>query len=230
MSATVTHRTGTEQRRRSFAPLLVLAGLLATLALAMSTSGVMAGFTAGITNNANSVGSGTLLMQENQGATTCLSSAGSTVTTANAGTCSGINKYSGVSAAVPGTVYASTVSVRNTGSIAANVFTLTAGTCTASATASPAGTGTSTFCGKVNVTINNDTTGKCVYPAQATPCGTPANTATLTTLAAAGPVSLPTVAAGATHTFTFQVMLDNSVTNAHQGLTANQSLAWSFAN
>ncbi len=220
------------RRRRFRAPLIIAAGLLATLTLAFSTSGVLAGFTASITNSANSVGSGTLLMKENQTTTNCLSSTAGTVSTANAGTCSTINKYNGSIVAVPGVALTSTMTITNIGTIAAPTFTLLPGTCSAAANAgsTASGTGTATFCTKVDVTINNNTTGKCVFPASTTAaCGAPTNTNTLATLATGGLITLPALAAGASTDFTFTVMVDNTATNDHQGLTAAQTLQWSFA-
>ena len=217
-------------RLRHVNVVLVVTGLAATAVLALSVTGTLSGFTASINNTANSVASGTLLLQENQGATTCLSS-GNTIGT-NAGTCATINKYGGGTNAVPGVAASSTVSLKNIGTSSAATFTLTAGACAAAANAatSPyAGTDTAGFCGKVDVTIEDDTvvgTPTCVVPVAAAACAAPAATNTLATLAAGPALGLTTLAAGATRTYKFTVMIDNSATNADQGLQASQSLTW----
>ena len=218
-------------RRRRFAPLVIVTGVAATLLLAFATTGALAGFTASINNSANTTASGTLLMTETQGGTTCLSSAAGTVTTANQGTCSTINKFNSAGTLmVPNVPVTSTVTIKNNGTVPANTFTLTPGGCTqANASTTPNGTDNA-FCGKIDITIA-DTTGTafCVLPASASACATPSSTTTLTTQGTTA-VSLGTpLAAGASRTYTFTLMLDNSATNADQGLVANETLTWAFA-
>lgn len=222
--------TTAPRTRRRLAPLAVGLGIIATLAMAFSMTPAFSGFTASINNTQNTVGAGTLLMSETQGGVTCLSSATGTVTLANAGTCSTINKFSGTTTATPGTPYTSTVTIKNNGTVAANAFTLTPAGCTTSANGTVNGTDSAGFCGKVNVTIADVTgTATCVLPASATACATPSSTTTLASIGTT-PITLATpVAPGASKTYTFTVMIDNSATNAHQGLQANEPLLWSFA-
>jgi hypothetical protein len=218
--------------RRRFAAVptgaLVAAGIGSVL-IAGSSVAVISGFTASITNNVNSIGSGALIMTESSGANSCVSS-GSSVTS-NTATCSTINKYGGNTSAVPGTAISTTVTITDSGSIAANGFTLTAGSCTQSNNGAFNGTDAS-FCGKVDVTIQEQGKTACVFPASAgTACpATPTSAGTLANLGGTSPALTPvTVAAGASRTFVITVMLDNTATNADQGLLASQTLTWAFS-
>ena len=99
----------------------------------------------------------------------------------------------------------------------------------ANASSTPNGSDTA-FCSKIDITIA-DTTGTafCVLPSSASACATPSSTTTLTSQGTTA-VSLGTpLAAGASRTYTFTLMLDNSATNADQGLVANETLTWAFA-
>jgi hypothetical protein len=215
-------------RRRRLAPLVIVTGVAATLLLAFATTGALSGFTATINNSVNTTASGTLLMTETQGATTCLSSAAGTVSTSNAGTCATINKFGGSTAILPGTPVTSTVTIKNNGTVPANTFTLTPGGCTQSNNGAINGTDL-TFCGKIDITIADTTSGTCIFPVSASPCGAPTSANTLTTLGTTA-LSLTTpLAAAATRSYTFTVQLDATSTNADQGLQANEALLWSFA-
>ena len=222
--------TTPSRRSRRFAPLIIATGIAATLVLGFATSGALSGFTASINNSANSIGSGTLLMTETQGATTCLSSASGTVTTANAGTCATINKFGGSTTIVPGTSYTSTVTILNNGTAPANTFTLTPAGCATTANGTVHGTDTAGFCGKMDITIYDSTSGKCIAPAAAGACPAIASTTTLASLGTT-PITLATpLAAGASRTYTFTLALDGTAaTNDDQGLLASEALAWSFA-
>lgn len=218
--------------RRRFAAVptgaLVAAGVGSVL-IAGSSVAVISGFTASITNSVNSVGSGALIMTETSGANTCVSS-GSAVTS-NTATCSTINKYGASTTAVPGTSISTTVTISDTGTVAANGFTLTAGTCGQSNNGAYNGTDAS-FCGKVDVTIQESGKTACVFPASTTAAcpATPTSAGTLASLSGTSPALNPvTVAAGASRTFVITVMLDNTATNADQGLLASQTLTWAFS-
>lgn len=217
------------RRSRRFAPLVIASGIAATLVLGFVTSGALSGFTASINNTANNIGSGTLLMTETQGATTCLSSAAGTVTTANAGTCATINKFGGNTTIVPGTSYTSTVTIQNTGTAPANTFTLTPAGCATTANGAVNGTDSAGFCGKMDITIYDSSSAKCVAPAAVGACPAIASTTTLASLGTT-PITLTTpLAAGASRSYTFTLQLDSSATNADQGLLATEALLWSFA-
>lgn len=208
---------------------LVAAGIGSVL-IAGSSVAVISGFTASITNSVNTVGSGALIMTETSGANTCVSSG--SVVTSNTATCSTINKYGASTSAVPGTPISTTVTITDSGSVAANSFTLTAGSCTQSTNGAFNGTDAS-FCGKVDVTIQETGKTACVYPASATAVcpATPTSAGTLAALSGTSPTLTPvTVAAGAARTFVITVMLDGTTaTNADQGLLASQPLTWAFS-
>jgi hypothetical protein len=216
-------------RRRRFAPLVIVSGVAATLLLAFATTGALSGFTASINNSVNTTASGTLLMTETQGATTCLSTSGATIST-NAGTCATINKFGGSTTMVPGVPVTASVTIKNNGTVPANTFTLTPGGCATTAVGSPsAGTDTAGFCGKIDVTIADTTSTTCVYPVAAAACGAPTSSATLSTLGTTALTLATPLAAGATRSYTFTLVLDNTnATNADQGLQAAETLLWSF--
>jgi hypothetical protein len=218
--------------------------LVGASALALGTTASLGGFTASITNTGDKVATGSLLMQEQVTptggtTTTCLSTAtGSTITT-NANTSCGANKFGALTNAVPGNTSYSTIVITNQGSVAANSFSLGTGTCTAvgtvptGATATNVGSDTAGFCGKVDVTIEDDTgTATCVYPAGTGACGAPTSASTLATLATAyssTPLSLVApVAAGGSRTYKVTVEIDPTATNADQAMAATLPITFTF--
>lgn len=226
------------ERRRRWGLLVPVLGLAATAFLGFTASPAFSGFTAAITNSNNTIGTGNLLMQEidaNAPSYSCLSTSTGATIAANDATCSTINKFSGgggqnVVTAIPGTVYTTTVTIKNTGSMPATTFTLTPSACAQSNNTAVAQWGSDTaFCGKVNLTISDDTATKCVFPVSTSACAAPSSTNTLATLGTT-PITLATpIAAGASRNYTFKVQVDASVTNASQGLVASTPLKWAFA-
>ena len=225
------------------------AGLVGTAALALTTTAALGGFTASITNNANAASTGSLVMKEVVGAaqTTCLSTgtgiAGSnTVNATNANVTCPSNKFGGLVNAKPGDSNTTAVAISNVGSITANSLTMGVGTCvptTNTAVTTYNGSDTAGFCGKVDVTIEDDTAGtgaaaRCVYPAQTGACpalSTTYNLATLATAYATPASILPTstpVLAGGIRNYVVNVGIDASATNADQGLTATQPITFTF--
>jgi len=218
------------KRKRKGLVLAIVGGIIGTFLLSGAMTPAFSNFTASINNSTNTVGSGTLLLSENQGATTCLSSAAGTVTVANAGTCATINKFGGNLVSAPGgTPAVQTVTIKNNGTLPANTFTLTPAGCAQAANGAVNGTATD-FCSKVNLTIADTTgTAACVFPAGAGACPAISNTNTLTTLGTT-PIALTSpLAPGATRSFTFTVQIDGGSTNAYQGLQASDALLWSIA-
>jgi hypothetical protein len=221
-----------ERRRRHS---VVLAGLLGTAVLAATAGLSLGGFSAGITNPTNSFSSGTVVLKEAAGATSCFSTGGSTtVTVANTANCTTIDDLGGVINQGPGSAANSQVlNLTNLGTINGATFTVAPGACASAAatnTAPYVGTDTAGFCGKVDVTIQNDTTGtpSCVYPAGAGACPALSATNTLATLGASPALSLGALAAGATDKFTVKTQIDASVNNADQGLTASLPFTWTL--
>ncbi len=214
--------------RRRFTPFIAVAGLVSAAALATATTGVLSGFTASITNSANTVATGTLLMSETNGATTCLSTAGTAQIGSNAGTCASINKFGGSTLAVPGQSASTSVTIKNIGTVTANTFSLTPSGCTQTTPA--AGTGSDVaFCSKVLVSIEDDTvpaSPSCILGGTAGSACPATPTANLTSWASA--LALGPVNASASKTYKFTVMIAAAADNTDQGLAASEPLGWAF--
>jgi hypothetical protein len=221
-------------KRRRFVPLVWAAGALSAVLLGLTVSGTISGFTASITNDNNTAGSGTLLMKESNsgGTVSCYSNgsaANSAVNASNSNTCSTINKLGGdqtnglnLSPGATGT--ATTVTIKNTGTTDASQFTLTPGSCTQSANTGNTGViangSAVNFCTKVNVTIKQD--GATVFAGTAAQLAAGSGGTTLL------PANLGAVSAGSTVSMEFDVSLDSSATNAYQGLALSLPLTWQF--
>lgn len=204
-------------KRRRFALPLIIAGAVASLVLALGVSPTVAAFTASIQNSTNTAGTGYLSMQEVSGANTCNSTDGGSIST-NSATCATINKYGGTAAPLaPGGTQSTTVTIKNTGSITANAFTLTPSACTQSNLGSPNGTATD-LCSQITLKITSGAT--TVYNGTLAAFSAPVNLVS---------VLGGTVAPGATTSFTFQVTLASTAGNTYQGLQVSQPLTWSFS-
>ena len=227
--------------------LALIVGVLGAAAIALTTTSTLGGFTASITNTGDQANAGSLLMKEDVTptggtTTTCLSTASATAITGNANNACGANKFGAITNGVPGATSNSTVVVTNQGSVTANTFTMYAGGCTATPTAgvgaaaTNVGSDTAGFCGKIDITIEDDTTAgspKCVYPVSAAACAAPTSAKTLTTLTTDYPSATPvaftgTVAAGAARTYKFTILFDSTMTNADQAMAATQPITFTF--
>jgi hypothetical protein len=230
---------------RSRNRLALAAGVVGSAVLALSTTASLGGFTASITNTGDKAQSGSLLMQEQVTptggtTTTCLSTGTGTAITTNANAACGANKFGALTNAIPGASSFSTVVVTNQGSVSANSFSMGVGACVATptapsgATATNVGSDTSGYCGKLDVTIEDDTaTPACVYPAGAGACPALSNTYNLTSLATFAPTATPAaltapIAAGAARTYKVTVGLDNSASNADQAMAATEPITFTF--
>lgn len=215
--------------RRRLVPVALIAGVAATGALALATTGTLSAFTASITNTVNSTATGSLIMQETgpggAGTVTCTSTdagAGNTGNTinANTATCATINKYGGSTALVPGaTAPTTTVTLTNTGSVAAKTFTVAYGACTNGT--GPNGTvgGSAKLCDLLNVAV---TTGTAPGTALAGASGTPTNLATKSVTIPGG------VAPGASVVVNFTVSLPGTADNTLQNVSLSQPITWTF--
>jgi hypothetical protein len=229
---------------KSRSRLALTVGVLGAAALSVSTIASLGGFTASITNTGDKAQSGSLLMQEavtpagGGSTTTCLSTAASTAITGNANAGCTANKFGALTNGAPGSTSDSVIVIANQGSLTANSFSIGVGACAATPTAQAGetnvGSDTAGFCGKVDVTIEDDTvagTPACVYPAQAGACPALSNPYNLTTLStfAATPVGLTApVAAGAARTYKVTVGIDVSATNADQAMAAGEPITFTF--
>ena len=208
-------------KRLRFAPLAIATGVLGAVLLSVSMSGTLSGFVASITNSTNTTATGSLVMQEqNSTATvTCLSTdAGSNSNTinTNASTCSSINKYGGSTTMIPGQTVTTSIGITNKGTVAANTFTLTPGTCSYGNNGTVNGSATD-ICSQMTVVIKNTTTAATLY------------SGTLAGLTSGGAITLPAQAAGALTNFSFAVTLPTTAGNTYQGLSVSQPLVWSFS-
>jgi hypothetical protein len=227
------------KRRLSHGTAAALIGMVA-LAVTAATAFGIAPFYAQVGGSSNSFQSGTLILSETVGGTTCLSSPNTAagITTNVNSACTANDLGSGTANGVGAPAQTASVVLTNQGSIAATSgLTLAGGTCAAAAAPyaasvlNPASSGsdTSGFCGKVDITIYNGT--KCVYPVATGACPALSNTYNLSTLASAGTTALvSSLASGASVTLTFNTELDSTAaTNADQGLIASIPLTYVLA-
>jgi hypothetical protein len=204
---------------------LVVVGLVtaSSLSMAASVQGSLGAFTAGVTNNGNTTGTGTIVLQEQNaaGTVTCNSTdAGLTANdiNTNSSLCSTIDQYGGTaSPLVPGGSVATTITFRNTGTAAASVFTVTPGACTQSAAGGTSGSATD-LCAKLTVAITKTVGGTT----------SAVGSGTATALASGGVLSIGSLAAGASLSITTTVTLSSSAGNTYQGLNALQPMVWQF--
>ena len=217
-------------------PFVWASAAISLVVLGLGMTGTMSGFDASITNNANSAGTGSVLMTETSGATTCYSNgaSGTASITTNANTCA-INKLGGNLAMSPGTQSTVTVTITNSGTLpVSTAFTLTPGGCSQSSNGSPAGADTS-FCGVVDVAIWDSTDGKCIVPGSAGSSQgacVPSSSNTLTSLGTSAinlKATTGDLAPGGTRTFSIMTEIDPvNATNADMDLQVSDNLTWSF--
>lgn len=203
-------------RPRVLVPLALAVGLASSGLLGLSTTGTLSGFVATITNDTDTAGTGTLVMQESNSAGTvnCYSSGtsgGSTAT--NVATCSTINKYGGNLGLVPGGSTTTTINIKNSGTAAAGGFTLTPSGCTQTAAAQNGGA--TDLCSQLTVQVTSGGT-------------TIVATKTLAAFNTAGALTLTAPAAGVTTPYTFVITAPAALNNTYQGISVSQPIAWSF--
>lgn len=230
MSADATPRRHRKAKARHglsrvrFAPAALVAGALATGALALSMNGTLAAFTASITNGNNTTTNGTLVMQETQtinGTTTTCNSTDTNSVATNTATCNTINKFGGATNLVPGGTSTATITITNTGTATASTFTLLPSACAQSGNVTNSATD---LCSKmtINATKTIGGTTSAVGTAGATLDG-------WKTGAGATGYPIGSVAPNASVSFTFTVTLPSGLGNTYQGLTASQPILWTFS-
>lgn len=208
-----------------FVPLVVF-GLVSAggLSTVVSVPVSLGSFTAGIADNSNTTGTGTIVLQEqNAGGTVTCNSTDPGLTAndinTNSSLCSTIDQYGGTaSQLVPGGSVTTTITFRNTGTAAASTFTVTPGACTQSAAGGNSGSATD-LCAKLTVAITKTVGGVT----------TAVGSGTATALAAGGVLSVGSLASGANLTITITVTLSALAGNTYQGLDALQPMVWQFA-
>jgi hypothetical protein len=208
-------------KKRSISLPLVLYGCISSLVLALSMTPTLGAFSASISGDANSAGTGTIVMQEtdSSGTITCLSTDGGGLAV-NAASCSAMNRYGGDMGMRPGDSVGIVTYIRNIGTIAASSFSLTPGVCVQSATGTLSGSATD-FCSKIAVSITSDAA--TIF------------SGTAETLGAAGTIDvlsrlgLARVEPGLQITFTVTTTMDPTVDNSYQGLKVSQPMTWTFS-
>ena len=217
----------------------VLIGLLLLGALAAVGTGTYATFTASTTNAGNTFATGTLVLSNTKGATTCLSTGGgNTNTNSNSTGCAVVFSPT---VTKPTSTASGNLDLQNVGSLAGTLQVAAVAACAASNDAESYH-GTGDPCTVIDVYFQEYTsntfataTASCIYPFSATTaCASlPQATqdgATLTALGGAGSVpSTPlSVAAGAHRYIQVTVTMQSGAGNSMQGRQAAIDLAWTL--
>ncbi|WKD58847.1 hypothetical protein [Corynebacterium caspium] len=200
---------GNHSNKRTRRGWLVPASLASAAIVASLGVGTLGVYTASILNDQNTLGTGTLTMQE-----TGENTAGATVNCSstdaanNSASCSTINKFGGNKLMAPGDSNTETITLTNTGTIQAKTFTLNAGNCSNDPT-------TKNLCAMVTVEITNGD-GTSIYNGTAQDLG-------------GQTFQLPTpVAPGAAKTVKIKTTVSENVDNSLMGGGISQPLTWTF--
>jgi hypothetical protein len=209
--------------KRSLALPVIVAGGVSSLLLAFSLTPTFSALTAAITNNTNTAGTGTLVMQETGPnsagtATTCNSNDGS-ISSNQLATCT-INKYGANLGMKPGQTVSTTIYIKSTGTINANTFSVKGDTCVQSTNGTVSGTATD-LCDQYTVKVY----------AAATATGTPVYTGTAKAFGTAAATDLsgyiPLITNSTGQAFTISVSLAD-VGNSYQGFKITQPMTFTF--
>jgi len=207
----------TSSKKRKLSLPLVLAGGVSSLVLALGMSPTFSAFSASIQNTVNTAGMGSLIMEESDGTNTCKSTDGGSLAT-NSAICTSINKYGGSTTMIPGAAVVTSVSIKNTGNVAATAFSMAFGTC--------GPTASSSLCSKMLVEVKSGST-------VLTPANSTASSLAGTTIDVRTKLGLPAIAGGSTAIpLTITVTLPSATApandNAYQGLQISQPITWTF--
>lgn len=204
------------------------------MALGLGISGTLAGFTASITNNANTASTGTLTLTE-----TGVSGVGGTSTCASGDATCPLNKFGGQTAMSPDIVLAGTaptgtipgntdtnqnvgiVQMRDTGT-STGTLSLSGNACTST----PNGSGQPNLCNDIDVAVY--ASASAPTSGTASTYGTQAYYGSATTLATTNLVVASNIPGGSSEWMTFVVWVDGSAGNTYQGLTASEPLVWTL--
>jgi len=187
---------------------LAAAGLVASVALALATSGTMSAYTASISNTTNTASTVSIEMTQGPDASTVACRSTVTGTT----TCS-TDLYAGSGLRPGDTTRGTSTVIKNTGGAAASAFSLAPGVCNGTVSTS------NSICYWLLVTVT---------------WTTPSGTTTVISKQNAGAIGgksfaiSPAPAAGQSGTATVTVSVDPAAPNDSQAQTMNQSLVWTF--
>ncbi|MDB6425780.1 hypothetical protein [Curtobacterium sp. 20TX0008] len=188
--------------------LLTAAGLVASVALALTATGTTSAYTASISNTTNTANTVSIEMTQGPDASTVACRSTATATT----TCS-TDLYAGKDLRPGDTTRGTSTVIRNTGGVTASAFSLTPGTCIGTVSTS------NSICSWLRVTVT-----------WTTPTGTTTVVSGESAAALGGrtfPVS-PAPAAGQGGTAVVSVALDPAAPNDSQAQSMSQSLVWTF--
>jgi hypothetical protein len=236
MATRTTPRHENKTRRRRLFPLVWLGAAGAALALGLGISGTLAGFTASITNNANTASTGTLTLTE-----TGVSGVGGTSTCGSGDATCPLNKFGGQPAMAPdillagtvptGTIPADTdpdqnvgiVRMTNTGTSRAATLTLAGNPCTSL----PSSGGQPNLCNAIDIAVY----ASAVAPTSGTSStyGTQVFYGSATTLATTNLVVASGIVPTASEWMTFVIWVDGSANNTYQALNMSEPLVWTLA-
>jgi hypothetical protein len=209
----------TSSKKRKLSLPLVLAGGVSSLVLALGMSPTFSAFTASIQNTVNTAGTGSLVMEESTtdgtNTTTCKSTDGGSLAT-NSAICANINKYGGSITMVPGTPVATSVSIKNTGNVAATAFSMAFSTC--------GPTASSSLCSKMLVEVKSGST--VLTPDNSTAASLAGTTIDIRTMLGLQPIG--SAAIPLTITVTLPSATAPANDNAYQGLQISQPITWTF--
>ncbi len=210
--------------------LTLVAPVAAAVAGAVTISALGA-FSATVTQNGTFAG-GSIVLKENGSSTNCYSAGVSSgaIVGGNSYACATIDAFGAPTGQLPGgTPNTQTLTFTNVGSSNASSFTLTPGSCSASAGGTfYGGDSSAAFCGKVDVTIGNGAS-VCYFPAQSSACPAPSSSDTLTGLGSGGSIAIGAgMNAGASDTVVIVTELDPSAAGSDMGLEATQGFTWTL--
>jgi predicted ribosomally synthesized peptide with SipW-like signal peptide len=135
-------------KSKTFLKFLIGAGVLAVIG---GGAGTFASFNATTTNAGNTFATGTLVLSNNIGASTCLSTGGGNTNSNTNST--GCGKFFDVSVKEPGDTGGAQLTLQNAGSLAASTLTLTATSCTDADASGESFHGTGSVCGALNTYV-----------------------------------------------------------------------------
>lgn len=209
--------TAPRRAQRRVAVPVIVAGGLSSLLLAFSFTPTFSALTAAITNNTNTAGTGSLIMEEKSGSSTCTSGATGTAT------CTTINKYGGTMTMKPGDTSSVTITLKNTGTINAASLAVKADPCVEKLQSDNTTVAGGTLCSRFNVTVTP------TVPVTGDAAVGTSYTDTAVNFGSATPGSLATaVKPGGTVQVVITATLSASADATNQGHYITQPITWTF--
>lgn len=208
-------------------------GLLTTMivaGLAALTASTIANFNATIVNSSNTFQSGTLVLKESQGVTTCLSTGAGVITDTNSASCPADNLGGPTGRKPGGPAVAQSVTIINDGSLDSGSFKLWSAACASSDAGSETYHGTGDLCTVTDVTIYDQTHATCLYPQTSGACTLTVGKTLADFVASHGGsgtalvIAAPT--AGSSTMFVFTTQLEATAPNSMQGRVATIDFHW----